>query len=205
MNTAHENFLIVVESLTDPENGLKLAEKVLEQHSRPASPLLGESQNERLVGFLKQVSSATHNEIVEGTGLTLKQTYRLTYTLKEQGKAEKTADGRWRLVQQPTQPSSNGTVPPTATAPPAGLYEHDQNASGAIMYAMTQVMGDEVLNVDTIFERLVAKVWVANTPQIRGYIAYLLSVTKDRFESVPASRGFYRVNVPAVGSKKEKS
>lgn len=59
--------------------------------------------------------------------------------------------------------------------------------------AMAQVMGDEVLNADTIFERLEKKGWLPNAKKPRAYIGYLLSATKERFESVPSKgRGFYR-------------
>jgi hypothetical protein len=60
--------------------------------------------------------------------------------------------------------------------------------------AMAQVMGEEVLNADTIFERLEKKEWLPNAKKPRAYIGYLLSATKERFESVPTKgRGFYRV------------
>lgn len=74
-----------------------------------------------------------------------------------------------------------------------------------IKEAMTQVMGDKTMNAAEIYDLLKAKNWLPSANDPRGYIAYLLSSMKDRFERVPdKGRGYYRVlkgAAPAVAAK----
>ena len=75
-----------------------------------------------------------------------------------------------------------------------------------IKEAMTQVMGDKTMNAAEIYDLLKAKNWLPSANDPRGYIAYLLSSMKDRFERVPdKGRGYYRVlkgAAPAVAAAK---
>lgn len=75
-----------------------------------------------------------------------------------------------------------------------------------IKEAMTQVMADKTMNAAEIYDLLKAKNWLPSANDPRGYIAYLLSSMKDRFERVPdKGRGYYRVlkgAAPAVAAAK---
>lgn len=59
--------------------------------------------------------------------------------------------------------------------------------------AIFHVLNGHQFTADDIFKELKVKGWLPNSNDPRGYIAYLLSSTKDRFERVKgAGRGVYR-------------
>jgi len=93
---------------------------------------------------------------------------------------------------------------PAAKKPAAKARDNAQAARGraevkaglrpTIKEAMTQVMTDKTMNAAEIYDLLKAKGWLPSANDPRGYIAYLLSSFKDRFERMPdKGRGYYRV------------
>lgn len=100
---------------------------------------------------------------------------------------------------------------PAAKAPVKKARDNAQAARGraevkaglrpTIKEAMTQVMGDKTMNAAEIYDLLKDKGWLPSANDPRGYIAYLLSSFKDRFERMQdKGRGYYRVlgAAPAV-------
>lgn len=85
-----------------------------------------------------------------------------------------------------------------ASSKPTAKADKKANGRPSTKEAISRVLSNRSMTIDEVYEALRAKSWLPNSSDPRGYVGYLLSTTKDRFERVKGSRGVYRAKTVAA-------